>query len=392
MGDYRLATVGSSQTVADELLKAALEIVGSQQQGKAYAMKDLADHTVADVFLCLPTRVKEASQKIPPEKIVVLELTPDTAFYVKVAYVNKPDVFVFNNNTVQAEKIAEYCRLQGVRHVGYHMIPYEELPEEELRQRLQQAEVIIGAETIVGPGGALRQKYSQFLRPGVEVIGARRIATDESVANIIRWTTLFHHKKVVDEVAATSSEISTQLDAVAHITDEFSTAIQSVSTSIRQASDKSAAVVARIQQSAEIARSLAVAVKKIGGIADAIRHISGQTNLLALNAAIEAARVGELGRGFAVVAQEVKKLAEESRASTETIRGSVSAIEALVQEIGPLLASTAAEIQDCIGEFRQVSDTTQKEITAVAQISGSLESIKTISAEQNGIVKKLVTF
>ena len=61
MSTYRLATVGSSQTVADELLHAALEIVGHQQQGAAYAIKTLSDHNVADVFLCLPTRVKEAS-------------------------------------------------------------------------------------------------------------------------------------------------------------------------------------------------------------------------------------------------------------------------------------------------------------------------------------------
>jgi len=132
------------------------------------------------------------------------------------------------------------------------------------------------------------------------------------------------------------------------------------------------------------------AVKKIGGIADTIRHISGQTNLLALNAAIEAARVGELGRGFAVVAQEVKKLAEESRASTETIRSSIGVIESLVQQISPLLNSTASEIQSCLGEFRQVSDTTQREVSAIHQINESLEAIKKISEDQDNIVKKLM--
>ena len=66
---------------------------------------------------------------------------------------------------------------------------------------------------------------------------------------------------------------------------------------------------------------------EIGNIVGIIVHISGQTNLLALNAAIEAARAGEAGRGFSVVAEEVRKLAEESSQSAESIRDLVNTIQ-----------------------------------------------------------------
>ncbi|MNC04525.1 Methyl-accepting chemotaxis protein McpA [compost metagenome] len=71
----------------------------------------------------------------------------------------------------------------------------------------------------------------------------------------------------------------------------------------------------------------------INEMLEGIMQISRQTNLLALNASIEAARAGEHGRGFAVVAGEVRKLAENSGKTADSISDVIASLQQQTQTL-----------------------------------------------------------
>ena len=85
-------------------------------------------------------------------------------------------------------------------------------------------------------------------------------------------------------------------------------------------------------------------VQKVSSITGSILTISSQTNLLALNASIEAARAGEAGKGFAVVADEIRKLAEQTKVSTEKIEEIIAELTTVTEETQEGIRESAESI------------------------------------------------
>lgn len=156
------------------------------------------------------------------------------------------------------------------------------------------------------------------------------------------------------------------------------------------------------QKVADTIEALSQNARGITMITKTITEIAEQTNLLSLNASIEAARAGEHGRGFAVVAQEVRKLAEESTASTKEVFSLVRSIETdikqaidniaineevvqiqneMIQQSAHIFAQIVQSVQYITEQISSFSAESDLMLESALKISSAIENISAITEE-----------
>lgn len=187
----------------------------------------------------------------------------------------------------------------------------------------------------------------------------------------------------VEEVAVTSREIArSSLDTL------------NASKSLDNLADQSLAANDNIRNSMDVlsndirgvqanAAQMELKVTEIGTILETINTLSDQTNLLALNAAIEAARAGEHGRGFAVVADEVRKLAQSSRESSDKISTLLVSLKeasvVVVNDINKNVSSISASMDTTL-EGRA---TAEKVKAAASELEGMANNMSSAAEQQS---------
>ncbi|MBQ6441266.1 MAG: methyl-accepting chemotaxis protein [Lachnospiraceae bacterium] len=251
-----------------------------------------------------------------------------------------------------------------------------------------------------------------------------------------------------EEVNASTEEVLSNVSLLAGEAEEsmqMSKEIQERAAGIEKQSTESSESAIRMteQFSTRLNQSIenAKVVESISELTDVISNIAEQINLLSLNASIEAARAGEAGRGFAVVATEIGSLAGSTSEAVGKIQDTIAQVQdafndltgaanglldfventvspdyrlfvevagqyggdaARFQEKSNNISEMSANIKHIMGEVTEAiqniaeatqntTDNSNQIMSSIEVVSDHVESISTMSGQQQEIAENLNT-
>lgn len=213
----------------------------------------------------------------------------------------------------------------------------------------------------------------------------------------------------VTEITATVEEVR----QTAYISNEKAASVSQTSEHAaltsekgKKATDKTISGMKRIKKEmvhvAESVAKLSEQTQSIGDIISAVNDLADQSNLLSVNASIEAANAGDHGKGFAVVAQEVKSLADQSKAATKQVRTILNDIQKAISasvmvtergskavEAGVHLSGESGDSIDRLSEsieqsaqaIIQIAASSQEQLVGMDQLAEAMQNIKDASVQ-----------
>jgi len=169
----------------------------------------------------------------------------------------------------------------------------------------------------------------------------------------------------MEELARTAAQIARSAAGQAELAAKAEESGTAGSAAVEEALAGVEAVQQRIGDVATRADTLGSRAKEIYRILDLITEIAHETHILSLNAGIEATAGGESGKRFAVVAEEVRRLAQRSRESVDSVR-------AILDDFAASTRAAVVATEEAGKEAARVLERSRRAAAAIAELRGAL--------------------
>jgi methyl-accepting chemotaxis protein len=262
----------------------------------------------------------------------------------------------------------------------------EQKARDEAEAKRQQDE--IAAQQRKAEMVKLADAFESAVGEIVETVSSAAPELEASATTLTATAT--RSQEVTTTVAAASEQASANVQSVATATEELSSSVNEISRQVQESARMANEAVDQTRVTNDRVSELSKAAGRIGDVVELINTIAGQTNLLALNATIEAARAGEAGRGFAVVASEVKALAEQTAKATGEISQQIAGIQGATQEsvtaikeisgtierLSEISSTIAAAVEEQGAATQEISRNVQQAAQGTQQVSSNITDVQ----------------
>ncbi|MGE5627734.1 MAG: methyl-accepting chemotaxis protein [Solirubrobacterales bacterium] len=204
----------------------------------------------------------------------------------------------------------------------------------------------------------------------------------------------------LNEISSNMAKFGYEIDEISGLAEDTNSNVKNINGMAQSGNMELQSLIKQLSEVKEVFKNLSdkiiilsTQIEKISDITDMINGVADQTNLLALNAAIEASRAGEAGRGFSVVADEIRKLSEQSKDSSQQINELIKNISSNSKEA----VYTTENVSEKLNEQINVIETSLLSFKAIIEsidiIVPKVEKIRdsaiTINSEKNVILDRV---
>lgn len=123
----------------------------------------------------------------------------------------------------------------------------------------------------------------------------------------------------INDMSDELGKIKSNTDDLHNIANSMDDAKNNVMNTLGELQKVNEVIIGEVNSTSNQVNATNKSVEQIKKAVEVIQNIANQTNLLSLNASIEASHAGEHGKGFSVVAEEIGKLANQSKESSNEI-------------------------------------------------------------------------